>query len=300
MDDLVAGPLRLTLAPETGGAIASWQRDGIELLRPVADPALRAQHGRAVAGYPLVPFSNRIAWGRFRFGGETFHLARNFDHHPHTIHGNGWMRPWTVAAAAASAARLTFDHDPPRDPSSEWPYRYHAEQAFDLDPLGLMVTITVENRDSRDMPAGLGLHPYIPRPPGTRLAFGAAAVWRSGPDALPEARLPVDGHWDYRHERPVEGPKIDDCYAGWDGTVRVVWPMQRLALEISAGDPFHHLVVYTPEGKDYMGIEPVSNMTDAINRLSEPDNGLRILRPGESLSGRIRLAAIPLAGSSAG
>ena len=292
MLELAAAGLRLVLAPETGGAITRWTRGDWPLLRPVADPNLGAQRGVAVAAYPLVPFCNRIAWGRFRFGGADFHLDRNFGDHPHTLHGNGWMRPWRVERAAADEAVLRLDHALPRDPAGEWPFRYRAEQAFRLDADGLTVTLTLENRDERPMPGGIGLHPFVARGPATELGFVADAVWRNGPDALPEACLPVGGHWNFSVPRQIGDTAIDECYAGWHGAARVWWPERGFGLAITAGAPFGHLQLYVPPGRDYMGIEPVSHMTDAVNRLEVPGNGLRVLAPGERLAGAVRFGLI--------
>jgi aldose 1-epimerase len=289
---LATADLSLTLAPETGGAITRWTRDEMPLLRPVADPDLGAQRGVAVASYPLVPFCNRIAWGCFQFGGADFCLERNFGDHPHPLHGNGWMHPWRVEQRAADWAILSFDHAPPRDPAGEWPFSYRAEQVFHLDAGGLTVTLTLENRDVRPMPGGIGLHPFVARDPETELSFVADAVWRNGPDALPETRLPVGGHWDFSIPRRIGDAAIDECYAGWHGAARIWWPERGYGLAITAGEPFGHLQLYAPPGRDYLGIEPVSHMTDAINRPSVPGNGLRVLAPGERLAGTVRFSLL--------
>ncbi len=290
MVTLTAGALTVTLAPETGGAIASFTHDGRAIFRPVTDPNLLAQADHAMAAYPLVPFSNRVGYGRFTWDGTPHQLGRNFDDEPHTIHGNGWMRPWTVDAATAHEARLSLTHAPPDDPASEWPFSYCARQLFRLDGTSLEITIGLTNTGDVGMPAALGLHPYVAREPGTTLQFGAEAVWKSGANALPEALLPVDGHWDYRTARPIAGPKIDDCYAGWDGTVQIGWPERAETLTIFAPPSLRHLVLYTPENRDYFGIEPVSNMTDAVNHPELAENGTVALPPGGHLEATIRFA----------
>ena len=290
MITLTAGALTVTLDPDTGGAVASFTRDGRAILRPVVDPNLVAQHGRAVAAYPLVPFSNRVGYGRFAWDGQHQELARNFAGEPHTIHGNGWMRPWTVQAATAHEARLSLRHNPPDDPASEWPFRYRAEQLFRLDEASLEVTIGITNESDHSMPTGIGLHPYVARGPGTTLQFGAEAVWKSGADALPEARVPVTGHWDYRVMRPIDERKVDDCYAGWDGAVKITWPEHGETLTILAPSALRHLVLYTPQGRDYFGIEPVSNMTDAVNHPETADNGIVDLPRDGHLEATIRFA----------
>ena len=282
--ELTAGDLHLILDPETGGAIAAFTYRGAALLRPVADPRLAAQNGRAVAGYPLIPYANRIADGRFTFAGRTWQLARNFGDSPHTIHGNGWMRAWDVAEASERRARLALDHRPPRDPAGQWPFAYHAELLFTLYHDHLDVALSVENRDTLPWPAGLGLHPYVARTPLTTLRFDADTLWTTGSTGLPASRVPVEGAAEFAGGRLLGRSEIDACYAGWDGTATVTMPEQGTALVLLSGPPMDHLQIYTPAGRDFLGLEPVSNMPDAINRLDDDaDQGLRVLAPGESL-----------------
>ncbi len=288
MTELRAGDHLLRLAPEVGGAIAAWSRGGEALLHPVSDPKLHAQHGAAVAAYPLIPFSNRVRDGRFRFGGEAFQLAPNFGDSPHTIHGNAWMHPWTVEAAGPDHATLAFEHLPPRDDPAEWPFAFRAEQRFRLRPDGLDVDVTVLNRDARPFPCGMGLHPFFPRG-DVELGFAAAGVWHTRPDGLPDARLPAEGPWRFEPPRRPDGPPIDNCYTGWGGRFTLRWPSRRLRITVSAGAPFGHAVLFTPPGKDFLATEPASNMTDAVNRMeTEPDQGLVVLAPGETLRGSVR------------
>ena len=193
MFDLVAGDSRLTLCPRLGGSIGNWQRRGVPVLRHSSAETLAGGSSRALACFPLIPFSNRIAWGRFSFGGESFQLDRNFGDHPHTIHGNAWQREWSVVSQSAYAAELRLDHDPAADAGHHWPYAYHCTLDYTLGPDTLHVTIRLTNTDGRAQPVGFGLHPYQPRTPQTAIAFRAGSVWHTGADALPDTRLPVDG-----------------------------------------------------------------------------------------------------------
>ena len=277
----------LRIAPGLGGSVLSYEEGGVPLFHPVVDAKLAEQQGEPVAAYPLVPFSNRIAWGRFAFGGEAFELDRNFGDHPHTIHGNAWMHPWRVLDRTESRVHLAFAHNPPGDNAREWPFRYETEIDYALRVDGLDVTLTITNTDTRPQPVGFGFHPYFPRDDATELCFSARTVWRTDADELPAERLSVEGDWRFDPGRRIEGPQIDNCYNGWFGCAAIAWPNRAIGLEVCATPPFGHLVVYTPDGKPFVAFEPASNMTDAINRLGEPDNGLRVLRPGETLSGRV-------------
>ena len=118
MLELTAGGARLLLCPAIGGSIGSWSRNGTDILRPSTAEALAGINARMLSCFPLIPFSNRIAWGRFSFGGESFQLDRNFGDHPHTIHGNAWRRAWDVVRHDASSAELVLQHDPANDPTA--------------------------------------------------------------------------------------------------------------------------------------------------------------------------------------
>ncbi len=289
MQEMSAGDLRVTIDEATGGAIESFTYRDFALFRPVADFRLEAEHGRAVGAYPLIPYANRVAQARFSFGGQDFQLGLNFAGHPHSLHGNAWMRVWDVVSATPARVHLALDYRPPAGPVSQWPFAYRAELVFALDARGLSVDISIRNDDARPFPAGIGLHPYVAREAGTLLQFDADTIWRNGADDLPIEREAVSHHWDFTRTRALTDIKIDECYAGWGGSARVTWPARDVSLTISSGPPFDHLQLYTPPGHGYFGLEPVSNMPDAINRMEEvPDNGLLVLATGETLAGHVR------------
>ncbi len=127
---------------------------------------------------------------------------------------------------------------------------------------------------------GLGLHPYFPRLPGASLRFHATGVWRNGSELAAELHVPVPPEWDHSSAKPVGSAELDNLFTGWDRRATVSLG-DSLIVELAADEPLTRLVVYTPPGKDYFCVEPVSHMTDAINRPQEPDHGgLRILAPG--------------------
>jgi aldose 1-epimerase len=296
MFELTAGATRLVICPELGGSIGNWTRRGVALFRHTPPDVLAGDSSRTLACFPLIPFSNRIAWGRFSFGGETFQLDRNFGDHPHTIHGNAWQRAWTVEHATVTETRLRLDHDPATDSGSHWPYRYTAELHYALSPDALHVTIRFDNTDHRAQPVGLGLHPYQPRTPETAIAFRASSVWHTDADSLPDVRLLTDGHWSFEPGHLITPPALDNCYADWTGRAEVTRPEHGIRLVIAGDDIFRHLIVYTPNDKPYFAVEPASNMTDAINRMdSVADHGLRVIPPGETLTRQVRFLVEDLA-----
>ncbi|MDR3438073.1 aldose 1-epimerase [Telmatospirillum sp.] len=293
---LTAGQSSLTLKPQTGGAIVDWSTDGVALLRPISDEALAAGNARKLGCFPLIPYSNRIANAQLSFLGQDYALRPDLQGEVHSIHGNGWYTPWRVAERDDQRLVLALDHLADSDRTIDWPFSYNARQTFELLPDGLAITLEIENRDSRPMPAGLGLHPYFRRSPQSQLSFSTGAVWLNGPDKLPTSLVPVPSGWSFAEPGSPDAVELDNCFAQWDGKVRITWPENHLALTMTASDIFQHLVVFTPAGKDFFCVEPVSHANGALALAATPgDHGARVLAPGDALTGTVRFQLDQLA-----
>lgn len=282
---LTRGDTCLMLAPEAGGGIAAFHWQGVDMMRPASEAALASLDPLGLASFPLVPWSNRIAHGRFGFEGRDVALPLNFGDHPHAIHGHGWQAPWGVAARDEASATLAFDYA-----AAEWPWSYRAEQHFTLADDGFDVRLTVENRSDSRMPAGLGHHPYYLKTPGMRLIASLDGWWETDEFIMPTEHVDeVRDDWsDKLHARTT----TDNVFSGWDGTARLEWPERGLALTMTASAPAKWLVVYSPPDQAIACIEGVTHPTDALNDPAHP--GLAILEPGErfALDTRFRVSAL--------
>ena len=266
-----AGALEAVLSPAIGGSLAGLALDGVDLLRKAPEGTTDPL---AMACFPLVPYANRIADGRFTVDGEDYWLPRNFGDHPHSIHGFGWQTNWTAKTTAADHVLMVHDHGG----DAGWPWRYRARQEVRLTPAQLSLSLSLFNESDRPMPAGLGFHPYFAADKETMLHFAADTVWLSSPDMLPQDEAPADMLGDWSSAARVLGDSlIDNVYGGWDGTATV----QRgdgIGMRISAvGAQWLH--VYRPPGAAFFCLEPVSHMPDAINR-----GGMTMLDPGDTAS----------------
>ena len=278
---LAAGDAGAVLAPEAG-AILGWRVGRTPMLRPAGPEAVLGGRARGMGAYPLVPFSNRIGGGGFRFAGRDYRLARADAGFATPIHGVGWVRRWEVVAVAGDSAALRLRH--PRTPAdlALWPFPFTAGLAVRLAPARLDLALWVRNEADGPAPAGLGLHPYFPRPEGARLRFSAAGAWRADAARLPVAHGPVPAEWDHAAGCAVGTVALDDVFTGWDGVAVLDLPPWRLRMAASAA--FGHLVVFTPPGAGFFCVEPVTHMTDAANR-----GGMAVLGPGETLAGEIAM-----------
>lgn len=292
--DLHAGDLFVQVCPDVGGAVLSFrrrtERGMVPILRDPMPDALSGRDARGMACYPLLPYSNRIADGRFAWQGETHQLDHNFGRHPHTIHGVGWQQRWRGTGTGV-AATLRLSYDPEDSGLFTWPFALQASLRYLLDPQGLTVAMAVENTDHRAWPAGLGLHPYFPRDPGLRIGFEAGDVWTVDANSLPIAPGAPPGPWRFDPARTIAPPPLDNCFEGWNGTATLSDDAAGHRVTLTADDKFRHLIVYTPDGKPYCAVEPATHLPDAVNR--EGDHGLRVLRPGEKLEGTVRFQIDP-------
>jgi len=279
---LAAGDYRLEIDPGLGGSIARLDWRGEPLLRPTCGPS-----PLDTACFPLVPFSNRIAHGRFEAEGVVVRLAPNMPGggEPHPLHGFGWLATWQVAHRDTGSAVIVHDHA-----AGEWPWAYRAEQRFVLDSEGLTVTLSIRNRSAFRMPAGLGFHPYVPVDSTTTYHGLHRGEWLNTHDNLPDRLDWRDAAIDWWDGRPLAARAVDTAYASREGSLTVTRSGVMLIIEPSPELGF--TVVYTPQGPHdaYACIEPVSHMTDAINRPGT-DNGLKWLGAGEAMAVSMRLSA---------
>lgn len=293
---LASGDLVLDLAPHIGGSVAGFTKGGVHLLRLTPPEALDKGLVRGTSAFPLVPYSNRIAHGRFSFEGDH-QLTRNAGAEPHALHGNGWQLPWAIADIAAASCTLVLDHRPfGFGPGGwdGWPFAFRAVQRFELEPNELRVTLSLENTDSRPMPAGLGWHPFFPAGPDSTLAFTASGMWTTHTDFLPAEHVPVPAHQAHDAGRRIGSVTLNNCFTGWDGQARMELGRGLPALHLSADRLFSMAIVYTPAGQSFFAFEPVSHMPDAVNRMaSVADHGLHILAPEARIGGDIRLSVAP-------
>jgi len=279
------GDTDVTLAPRAGGGIAAFRWQGVDVMRPASHTALANLDPLGLASFPLVPWSNRIANGRFTWEGRDVKLPLNFGEHPHAIHGHGWQRPWEVEAQDTTSATLSYRHE-----AAEWPWTYRAEQRVELVDDGLDVRLSLENRSDRPMPAGLGHHPYYLKTPGMRLEAHLEGWWETDEFIMPVRY--VEERRDDWSEKLHSATTTDNVFAGWDGTARIIWPERNIALVMTTSEAARWMVIYSPPDQPITCIEGVTHPTDPFN---EPDHpGLAIVEPGASFVLDTRFRVEPL------
>ena len=141
------------------------------------------------------------------------------------------------------------------------------------------------------MPVGLGFHPYFPRTPRCRLSARVDAMWATDAEVMPTSLVDADPRLGAAHGLPVAEVTLDNAFTGWHRQATITWPERGARLLLDADAPLGFLVVYSPAGRDYFCVEPVSHCTDAFNLAAQgrAGTGMLTLEAGASVSAIMRL-----------
>lgn len=285
---LSSGPLKLELNPSIGGSISAFERVDGERLPVLHNRTSEGPHPLNMASFPLVPFVNRVRGGAFSFRGKAVRLEPNLAGDISPLHGQGWLAPWTVDSVGEQEAELSFRHA-----AGEWPWDYEARQLLRLDPQGLSYRLICRNTSADAMPCGLGIHPYFPCGPDTRLDTVVEDVWTIDENVLPVDKVPAEGRYSLSN-RSICGQVLDHGFGGWGGRARVsdqAWPFHT---EFSSPTA-KFFQVYSPAAGGYFCAEPVTHANTAMNAPEEqwPELGFSVLEPGAEMVLDVRIDVIP-------
>ena len=283
-DDLT----HLTLAPAIGGSIVNWtvRASGQPLLRHSDEQALATGLPGKLGCYPLAPWSNRIAQGGFANPDGWLALAPNSLTDPLPIHGSAWQQAWEVVSQSAHEVLLEVVCDAP--------FAYRAEQRVRLRGGELNIALRVTHLAEKPAWHGLGLHPYLPRRPGTRLQAKAAQVWLSDASKLPTGLAAVPEDWDFQALKNLPEGLVDNGFCEWDGHCRIEQPELGYALDCRATGADYFLL-YCPPGLGFFCVEPVSHPVNAHHLPGRP--GLKLLEQNQSIQLDFTLQYIPTVGA---
>src|SRR6266850_3004622 len=128
----------------------------------------------------------------------------------HSIHGLGWQAAWRPGDVREHQAILEFRHA-----AGAWPWAFRATQHFALGPASLSVELTLSNESETPMPAGLGWHPYFPRPAGTTITADVQAIWLTDDEVMPTTLAPPRPDSDLSRGISDDTSALDNCFVGW-------------------------------------------------------------------------------------
>jgi aldose 1-epimerase len=203
----------------------------------------------------MVPWANRIANGLFTFNGVEHRVPLNRGHE--AIHGVGTNRAWLCTEVDEHTYELYLWMDDICTSLSA---------SHRITVLDDGIEQEIEVFGSHGFPAGCGWHPWFRRDvrPGrdVRLVVDADERYELSPDRIPTGRiLPAAGEFDLRAYPEIGHRRLDDCYRGVRGPMRIGWG--DIELTMTSTDNVGHAVVYTPAHA--VCVEPQTCAIDAFN-----------------------------------
>ncbi len=105
-------------------------------------------------------------------------------------------------------------------------------------------------------------------------------MWETGGDKLPKARADSAGL-----NRDCAQLLLDNCFDGWSGSA--VLSDSQLTTRLDSD--LRRLVVYTEPPKDFIAIEPVSHVNNAMNQTNHNMLGVVVLAAGQSWQARMHI-----------
>jgi aldose 1-epimerase len=282
---LQSGAAACEIWPALGGSIGAWTIRGQDMMRRASADAIAQKQPLGMASFPLVPYSNRIGFGRFDWAGRIIDVAPNFPPEPHAIHGTGWTSAWTYDVLGPDQIILRHIHGG----DAQWPWPFKAEQHITLQETMLSIAMEAWNVSDEPAPLAFGHHPYFDSD-GATLSFHAAQVWQTGDDGLPHMAQPPQGRFDFGTGEPVSGRGLDHGYAGWGGKATISWTDRPMMLDIESD--MAAAVVYAPDPGNCFCFEPVPHIINALN-LPDQQPQMPIVAAGTSFRSSIRFKARP-------
>lgn len=254
-----------------GGALMRLNKGGVNILRPAPDDA---DDVLETACFPMIPYCNRIGFGRLEYNGREFIISRNFGTHPHPLHGVGWQRLWQLGEHDTGRLILELVHQGDGD----WPFPFTASQIYKLTRDGLRATLHMVNSGTEPMPTGLGFHPYFVMPPDTSIQFEASRMWQTDATLLPTIPIDAGHHCNWRRGAKLNNaPFVDNAFDGWSGRAEIRRP--DICIRLATDRP-GWLHLFVPRTSDFFCLEPVSHGPNALANGWPMDR----LGPGESMS----------------
>lgn len=317
---LAEGGAEATVYPGVGFNLIDWRVSvhGRQVQAMHAEPDVLSGGSGTRSGNPILfPFPNRIAGATFDFEATSYRLPVAHPGDRHAIHGFCAKRSWghfRQSGDSSVTGEFLLSRDAP-DTREAWPGDLRLEVTYTLAATSLQITATVSNPDVVPVPYGLGYHPYFSAlgadsPDDLTLQVGAAAYWVLA-DLIPTGQVaPVSGDNDLTEPVIVGNRVLDDVLTdldpfepGADGLMeRARLTGGDASLAIRGDASIRDVVVFTPDNRESVAVEPYTCPTDAVHLTGAlgRDVGWRVLQPGNGHTVTVRYEVHPAVMAASG
>ncbi len=274
--------IEAAILPSIGNIVSEFRIHGKNILFFPEMKLSDFQKRPAQAGIPfLAPWANRLDDTAFWANGKKY----NFDMSLGNVRKDGYGLPihglmpasasWDIVrmgADSATSAYVTckFEFWKHPDLMAQWPFAHEYEITYKLENGTLEVRTTVTNLCAEPMPLAIGFHPYYRIPDIPRDEWIVRMPAKSAVAA--DARRIPSGEF-----KPVELPNpfplkdrtLDDGFTDLerDGKGIALFSIESGAkkIELLFGPKFPVAVVWEPARMEFICIEPMTGITNAVN-----------------------------------
>ena len=271
--------LCVSVAPEIGNNAFEMLHRGHDFLwRPEASlSSLREK--KLLFGIPfLAPWANRLDQDRYWVNRTPYLINRELgnireDPRNQPIHGLLIFEPWEVESASADAAgaRLACRYDFTARPKfmAQFPFAHQLEMTHTVRDGRLHVSVRITSQSDEPSAVAVGFHPYFTLP-NTNRDDWAIEVPALTHLALNNDKIPTGERTVVSNGRLwLRGIHLDDVYTDLvrNGTqhAEIKASCGNTGIRVGFGPKYSVAVVYAPEGRDFICIEPMAAITNAFN-----------------------------------
>jgi len=284
--------LSAKVIPGVGANLISFTVDGVELIY-WDEPGFLT--GDTFTGaFTMFPTPCRLDNCSYEFEGRK--IVQKKGGEQVFIHGlvrDEVMQFKNDGAGVTSWIDITPDH-----PVYEgFPFRCRFSVTHALGEDSLTVSFTLENRDTRNIPFGYGIHPFW-RLQGDRKNVTVRVPCDSILDLenlVPTGGVtPVAGtELDLRGGKSLDGFFIDNAFWKREPGDSAELTLKAIgkAIVYEAGDNFPHMIVYAPEGKPFVCVENLTTCPNAPNLVTAGHGDVANMltaAPGQTVEGWIK------------
>jgi aldose 1-epimerase len=271
--------LTAQIVPDAGNNAFSLALGEDEFLWRPDRPLNELVQHRMLFGTPfLSPWANRLEENRYWVDGSQYHINPGlgnirFDHSHQPIHGLLLFERWRVGTLHADhdAAEVTSTFDFTERPKlmAQFPFAHRLEMRHSLRNGRLHVTTRLANGCKESLPVSLGFHPYFRLPGGDRSDWELRICARKH-YTLNDKRIPT-GETSARKPAcvQVKDVELDDVYSDLardaEGYARFSLSSETACLHVGFGRRYPVGVVFAPATGNFVCIEPMCAITNALN-----------------------------------
>lgn len=272
----------VSVAPSAGNIAFAFAVRGAQVLRFPYASLEEFKRAPRLTGIPFMgPWANRLDELGFYANGKhyVFNMELGNIRGPRPIHGLLTAAPrWRVVEARSdgNAAWLTSRLEFYREPSwmAQFPFAHTIDMTYRLSGGALEVITRIENLSSEAMPVSIGYHPYFqltdsPRDEWT-ISIGARTQWLLSPDKIPTGQTrPMTGMFPDPQRIALRDFDLDDVFGDLvrDSSGRAAMSVKGHAqqLDVVLGPNYRAAVIYAPKGQNFICVEPMAAITNAMN-----------------------------------